>query len=85
VCGKRLRSVRVRDYLFRVPGHTRVVRKPGSIYDKLFQAIVIVGAAAGASACRDDMPKPDATPTPDAQVADAPMTDAQQVDAIVIL
>jgi hypothetical protein len=61
------------------------MRKPGSIYDKLFQAIVVVGAAAGASACGDEVPRPDAG----TQVADAPedaaMTDAQPVDAILIL
>jgi hypothetical protein len=64
-----------------------------SVHDRLFRAIVVMGASLGASACGDDggtPPPPDASAGADAQIADASTTDAPPVqdapvDGVLIL
>ncbi|MDX2091519.1 MAG: hypothetical protein SFX73_26905 [Kofleriaceae bacterium] len=63
-----------------------------SLHERLFRAIVMMGASLGASACGDDggnPPPPDAGGSTDARVADAstdgpPLQDAP-VDGVLIL
>ncbi|MBA3539054.1 MAG: hypothetical protein H0T79_05455 [Deltaproteobacteria bacterium] len=65
-----------------------------SIHDRLFRAIVVMGASLGTTACEDARPTPDARPVlADASVTDAAtdapltdaLTDATEVDAVIIL